>query len=88
MEALKNKEVLVNETIVFHVIDCSIELASSDTSYGWKTIGIIGGQTHYLGDELINLETALNLYQSINNRMLSKEEVQYVVDENTLKLGY
>lgn len=87
MHTLELKEVLVNEMIVFHVLDMSIELFSSETCYGWKTAAEIAGRYHYLEDELINIETAVNLYQYLNNRMLSQEEIQLVMDENIPRLG-
>lgn len=80
-------EIFFNAGIVFYVLDLDIELFSSETIYGWKTFAQINDKFHYLDDEYINIETAVNLWQYLNNRLLSKEEMRSIMTMNNLGSG-
>ena len=86
-EPLQLQDVVFTSGIVYYILDSSIELFSSETSYGWKTFAEIGKKYHYLKDERINLFTAVQLWQYINGRHLTKEEYQKVIDDNIPRLG-
>lgn len=81
MSDLSSQEVICNTTKAFYVLDTSIQLDTSETAYGNKTFAIVEGVYHYLGDENIGIETAVNVYQYINNRMLSPQELQSVMGQ-------
>lgn len=87
MEPLQLQDVVLTSGIVYYIQDSAVELFSSETAYGWKTIAEVSKTYHYLDDELINIETAINLWQYLNNRLLSQEEIQKVMDDNLPRLG-
>lgn len=87
MEALKLQEVIMNQMIVFHVLDCSVELFSSETAYGWMTVAEVAGNYVHFNNDLINVETAINVWQYLNGRLMSMEEIQQVMDDNVLRFG-
>lgn len=84
---IESKETVDNFMTVYHVVDMSIELISDATAYGWQTVAEVAGEYHYLGDEAVSLETAINLYQHLIGRTLSQQEIQFVMDDNVLRLG-
>lgn len=79
--------VVRNDGIVYLIKDVAVELYSSETAYGWQTVGVIGDIYYQMGDDLINLETAINCWQEVNGSILSQEEIQKVMDINLPRLG-
>lgn len=74
-----------NTTIAYHVIGLKIELFSDHTAYGWSTIAEVNNEYYRLGDRLINLQTAVHVWELINDKKLSDEEIELVAIENGLK---
>lgn len=66
----------------FSILGEDLHLFSSNTSYGWQTVAEFHSNYYYLGDQYINVETAINCWQEINGFQLTAEEIQYIVDEN------
>lgn len=62
-----------------------ISLVTNETAYGWQTVAEVNGDYHYLGDELCNIETAVALWQDLNGRLLSVQELHTILVENGLK---
>lgn len=78
---MENK-IILDEFITFKILDMVISLASSETAYGWKTFAEVGEEYIQYGDENLNIETAIDIYQYLNNRKLSAEDIQIIMDEN------
>lgn len=85
--SLELQDVVYTSGIVYYINDWSIELYSSETAYGWKTVAEIAKKYHYLDNEVLSLETAINVWQSLNGRKLTHEEWQKAVDDNIPRLG-
>lgn len=74
-----------NTTIAYHVMGLKIELFSDQTAYGWSAIAEVNNEYYRLGDRLINLQTAVHVWELINNKKLSPEEVELIAIENGLR---
>lgn len=70
----------------FYILGTVVALLSDETAYGFQTYAESSdnGFIHYLGDVLPNLETAINVWQDINNRWLSQEEIESILIENAM----
>jgi hypothetical protein len=77
--------IIYNTALIYHVCGTSIELFLNETAYGWSVVAEVNNLYHYLGDQLANLHTAINLWQQINNKVLSQEEFELVLIENGTK---
>jgi hypothetical protein len=80
-------DVILSVSQTFYVMGSKIEIISSETVYGWQTAIILDSNIHYLNDELISLETAINFWQQLNGRLLSQEEIKSVMQANIFKLS-
>lgn len=74
-----------NTTITYYVMGSKLELFSDHTAYGWATIAEVNNRYHYLGDQLVNLQTAISLWEKLTNRSLNTEEIELVAIENGIK---
>ncbi len=88
MSEITEHTILVNNTSTFFVIDTHIELLQSETAYGLKTVAIVWNgslpdMNFYLADEPVSIETAINVYQEIANALLSQEEFDQVIKDNS-----
>lgn len=79
---MDNEEVVYSTATMYKVLDVDVYLFGSDTVYGWKSFAEIDGVYHYLDDSLITLHTAMNLWEYLNNRLLTREEAKLVLKEN------
>jgi len=77
---------LVNDLTFFLVLDSEIELLRDETVYGMQTVAFIDGVVHYMQDEPVSLETAINLWQDMNDRLLTHDEFNQVDVENSIRL--
>lgn len=78
-----------NDTIGFWILDTEIELLQSETAYGLKTVAIVHdpftqNEVYYLDAVPVSVETAINLFQDLNNCFLSDEEFSRVLRDNNL----
>lgn len=88
MEVQEETPVVVkNDAIVYLIKDDAVELYSSETAYGWQTVGIIDDVIYQMGDDIINIETAINCFQEVYGVTLTQEEIQQVMDSNLPRLG-
>lgn len=62
-----------------------ISLITNETAYGWQTVAEVNDEYHYLGDVLCNIETAVCLWQELNGRLLSVQELHTILVENGLR---
>lgn len=74
--------IVYNTAVIYHVCGTPIELFSDETAYGWSVVAEVNNLYHYLGNQLMNLHTAIHLWQQLNNRILSQEEFELVLIEN------
>lgn len=74
-----------NDFVVYRIKDLDIYMTASETAYGWQTIAEINRQYYYLGDQLFNIATAIVLWENLNNIILSPEEVEKVMLDNSMK---
>jgi len=72
-----------NDVVYFKVFDNDIGIISSETSCGWQTIAEFGNNYYYLGDKLVNLETAINAWQEYYDIQLTQGEIEYIMIENS-----
>lgn len=79
-------ETIYSSTTTYWVLNKPIELFSDETSYGWQTFAEVDSVYHDLGDKLVNLHTAVEVFQHLNNVILTNHEFELVIMENALKL--
>lgn len=66
----------------YSIFNTNVFLFVSETEHGFQTVAEIDNIFHYLGDEYYSLETAIALWQTINKRALSREEMKQVAKDN------
>jgi hypothetical protein len=77
---------IVLDTCENYIINgTEISLITNETAYGWHTVAEVEGQYYYLGDELCNIETAVGVWQDLNDRLLSVQELHSILVENGLR---
>lgn len=72
--------IVYDKTIKFNVLGTEILLFDSETAYGWHTYAEIDNRFYFLGDIYCNTEAAINLWQDINGRLLSAQEIWKVYE--------
>jgi hypothetical protein len=76
--------IVYKDYVVFTVLGEEINLISSETAYGQSTVAEINGQYHYLDDELPTIASAIFVWQELNNRDLTTEELHQIMVDNKL----
>lgn len=76
---------LVDTTTIYSVMGTEIALFDSDTAYGVHTCAEVQDDYYYFGNTSgVSIETAVDCWQYINGRSLSKAELTEVMVENGL----
>lgn len=70
---------------VYQVMDTKIEIFSDITSYGNMTVAEFNNKYYQLGNSPVDIQTAINLWQKLNDKILTLEEVENIVIANGLK---
>lgn len=73
-----------NTATPYFILGDRLEFFSNETAYGWMTIIYMYQAYHHLGNQLVNLRTAIDLWQKINGILLTQEEIEMVMIENSL----
>ncbi len=74
----------IDDSVKFFILECTVELISSETAYGLQTVGVMDGEYFYLGSAICNIETAINLWQESYGMLLSAEDMTAVMLQNKL----
>lgn len=77
-----------NNAIFYHVQGLEIELISDMTAYGYQVIAGIEKTYYHIGDQLVNLQTAIKAWEMLNKRHLTQEEIIEVHIENGQSQAY
>lgn len=73
-----------NDGTLFKVMGREIWLYSEDLGYDRNTVADMGDHYHYMGNEPLNVATAVFAWQEVNGRDLTNEELHQVMVENNL----
>ena len=74
-----------NEMFDYNILGITVSLFANETTHGHQVCAEVEEKYYYLGDTLPNLESAINCWQDINDRLLSQAEINEVVETNELK---
>ncbi len=86
---MSENSVLVNNSSMFFVLDTHIELIQSETAYGLQTVAIVWNgfkpdvNVYLDGEHPVSIETAINVYQEMVGALLSQEQFDLVIKENS-----
>lgn len=75
---------MYKDDVVFKVMGDNVYLISDETCYGRNTVAEINRQLHYLGDEPPTIATAVFIWQELNSKLLSSDELHQVMLDNNL----
>jgi hypothetical protein len=77
--------IVYKDYVTFTVLGKEINLMSEELDTGRNTVAEIDDQFHYMGNEYPTISTAIFVWQEVNGRDLSNEELrQAMVDNNLL----
>lgn len=76
--------IVYNTSNKFEVLGMEINLISDETCYGLNTVAEVNDQLHYLGSEHSSISTAIFLWQELNGRELTNEELRQTLEENQI----
>lgn len=76
-------EIVYKNYISFNILGDEINVISDLTEYGINTIIEANNQYYYLGPEPGNLESAMFVWQDLNQRDLTLDEFNQVVEANS-----
>jgi hypothetical protein len=65
--------------ITFLVLDQEINFISDQCYFGLNTVAEVNDKFYYLGSQLPNISTAIMVWQDINNKELTNEELRQVM---------
>jgi hypothetical protein len=68
----------------FILMGKEINIISEEFEAGRNTVAEIDGMYHYIGDEYPSIGAAVFIWQELNNRLLSNEELRQVMIDNNL----
>lgn len=71
--------------LIFNILGTTIILYSEELDTGLNTVANIENDYFYLGDQLPNIETVVCLWEQLNNRLLTHQELDQVMIDNRLK---
>jgi len=76
--------IVYSDYVTFIILGVKINLISNETVYGRNTVAEINGNYHYLNNEFPTIAAAVFTWQELNNRDLSSEELNQVMQDNKL----
>jgi hypothetical protein len=71
--------------LIFNILGTTIALYSEELDVGINTVANIGDDYFYLGNQPPNIETVVRLWEQLNNRSLTQQELDKVMSDNNLK---
>lgn len=71
----------------YMVLGTSVNLLSEELDIGRNTIAEVGNSYHYLGPKLLNISSAIFVYQNIFKREITNEEFSQIMIDNNLISG-
>ncbi len=80
-----NEEAIYDIGIVYNVMGIKISFYSEEITEGLSTVADVGGKFHYLWNQIPNIETAVVLWQKLNNKILDVNELNQVMIDNNLQ---
>jgi hypothetical protein len=66
----------------YQVLDLQIELFANETAYGKMTVALIGETPHQIGNRPVNVDTAIRVWEILNDRLMTKAEYDQVIITN------
>jgi hypothetical protein len=77
--------IVYKDFTTFDVLGEKINIFSTENEYGLNTV-IEFGNGHYfhLGDEPVNIESAVSGWQKFYQMELSKDEITYILNDNSI----
>lgn len=69
---------------VVNILGEEVNVISDETAYGRSTIVEIGKNFHYMGEEFPGVAAAIYAWQEVNDRDLTNEELQQIMEDNSL----
>lgn len=80
---MANSENLIKtEFHTYYVLDYNIGLTTTKTIYGNQCIADLAGTYWILGNKYNDLNTAVEFYEYLNNRLLTHQEMDIVEEDN------
>ena len=81
--------IIYHKSTPFSVMNNTVFLYSEELNNGIiSTVAEMNNEIHYLGDESVNIATAILAWQEIMGRNLTSEEVnQVMIDNNLISQG-
>jgi hypothetical protein len=76
------EEILYKDYSTFRILDKEIFVYSQDTEYGRSTVVQIDDLFYYVGEEPPDLETSIFVFCDLNNRDLTEQEYDKVLEDN------
>lgn len=76
-----------NTTVAFDILGNHIILFASETAYGNLAVAELDNTFHQLGNQPVNISTAIRVWEYLNNRLLTNEELDQVIIDNGLSSG-
>ena len=77
--------IVYKDYVTFTVLGKEINLISEELCAGRNTVAEVDNNYHYMGNEYPTISTAIFVWQEVNGRDLSNEELrQAMVDNNLL----
>ena len=70
--------------ISFKILAQDVIFYSDELGHGTNTVAEIDEKYHYLGDKLPNIATAIALWEKLNNKILNREQVIKILQDNNL----
>jgi hypothetical protein len=80
--------IVYKDYLSFQVLGQEINLISDETDYGRNTVAEIAERYYYLGDEYPNVVAAVMLWQEINERDVTPEELHQIMIDNNLPSSF
>lgn len=75
--------IMYKDYVTFTVMGQEINLITDETDYGRNTVAEIGDVYHQLGDEFPGIAAAVFAWQEVNGRLLTDNELDQVMKDNT-----
>ncbi len=73
---------LYNKTKRYYVLSSKIDLFSNETEHGWQTVADIDNHYTYLDNRDVSLDTAIYVWEFLNNRLLTAHELRQIKKDN------
>lgn len=71
-----------DDGVSYLVLDSEVKFYADETAYGWNVVAEYYGNYHYLGDDRVSLQLAIEFWEERHKRFLSDEELKQIMEDN------